>query len=176
VLKQPRLARLRWLLVLGLCGSAACSRSSAPEQLLDDAPASTGARGNDASIRRIQAAAHALAQPERTVDYVAAEMEGVITAQTKNRALIHYDGYRATFTTPSNYVTRVTFVLTEARPSVQQLTDAFGKPKEHPKGVLYEYQSAATGATIRILAEPVSMPPDEGSLIRRVVVEGAPSR
>jgi hypothetical protein len=42
--------------------------------------------------------------------------------------------------------------------------------------MLYEYVSAATGATIVILAEPVSMPADEGSLVRRIIIEGARKR
>jgi hypothetical protein len=42
--------------------------------------------------------------------------------------------------------------------------------------MLYEHQSAATGSTLLILAEPVSMPAGEGTLVRRIVVEGAPTR
>jgi len=168
-LKQPRLVLS---LVFGLCASAACSRSQAPRQSVEDAPSTTRTHGNDASISRVRAAAHALARPEPTVDYVAAEMEGLIMARTKTQALIHYDGYRATLTTPSDRVTRVTFLLAEAKPSVKQLTEAFGAPQDNHKGMLYTYESAVTRATIHILAEPVSMPADEGSLVRRIVVEG----
>ena len=42
--------------------------------------------------------------------------------------------------------------------------------------MLYEYESVVTGSTIVILAEPVSMPADEGSLVRRIVIEGARTR
>ena len=52
----------------------------------------------------------------------------------------------------------------------------FGEPEEVRKGMLYEYVSAATGATIVILAEPVSMPADEGSLVGRIIIEGARKR
>jgi hypothetical protein len=39
--------------------------------------------------------------------------------------------------------------------------------------VLYTYEYAPTGATIRILAEPVSMPAEGDSLVRRIAIEGA---
>jgi hypothetical protein len=118
----------------------------------------------------------ALAQPDASVEYVAAEMEGVIMARTKSQALMHYDGYRVQLTTPGNRVTRITFQLIEAKPTIKQLTALFGEPREVGKGVLYEHASAVTGANIVILAEPVSMPADEGSLVRRIVIEGARAR
>jgi hypothetical protein len=117
-----------------------------------------------------------LAQPQATVDYVAAEMEGVIMARTKSQALMHYDGYRVTLTTPGERVTRITFQLVEAKPTIEQLTGLFGEPREVRKGMLYEHHSVATGSTIVILAEPVSMPADEGSLVRRIIIEGARTR
>jgi hypothetical protein len=117
-----------------------------------------------------------LAQPQATVDYVAAEMEGVIMARTKSQALMHYDGYRVTLTTPGERVTRITFQLVEAKPTIEQLTGLFGEPREVRKGMLYEHVSVATGSTIVILAEPVSMPADEGSLVRRIIIEGARTR
>jgi len=110
------------------------------------------------------------------VDYVAAEMEGVIKARTKSQALMHYDGYRVTLTTPGDRVTTITFNLIEAKPTLKQLTDVFGEPQEVRKGMLYEHESVTTGSTIVILAEPVSMPADEGSLVRRIVIEGARTR
>jgi hypothetical protein len=173
VLKHPRLALL---LVLSLCATASCSRSDEPEHAADDLWTGMRAKGNDASIREVRAAAHALAQPQPSVDYVAAEMEGVIKARTKSHALMHYDGYRATLTTPADRVTQITFQLIEAKPSVGQLTEAFGEPREVRKGMLYEYESAATGSTILILAEPVSMPADEGSLVSRIIIEGKRTR
>jgi hypothetical protein len=42
--------------------------------------------------------------------------------------------------------------------------------------MLYKHDSAASGSTIHILAEPVSMPADEGSLVRRIIIEGARKR
>jgi hypothetical protein len=59
---------------------------------------------------------------------------------------------------------------------LKQLTEVFGEPQEVRKGMLYEYESVVTGSTIVILAEPVSMPADEGSLVRRIVIEGARTR
>lgn len=174
MLKHPRL--VSFCLVSCLCASVACSRSKAPDQVVEDETASTGARGNAASIDRVKAAAHALAQPQATVDYVAAQMEGAVIARTKSQALIHYDGYRATLTTPADRVTRITFVLTEAKPSMKQLTKVFGSPRENPKGLLYQYEFTPTDSTIEILAEPVSMPADEDSLVGRIVIEGARTR
>jgi hypothetical protein len=69
-------------------------------------------RGNDAAVSGVRAAARALAEPEPSVDYVAAQMEGVIEARTNSQALMHYDGYRVTLTTPGDNVTRIVFELT----------------------------------------------------------------
>lgn len=167
--------RLACLLLSGLCASAACSRSEAPEGE-DEGSAFATTKGDDAAISKVRAAAHALAQPQATVDFVASEMEGVIMARTKSQALMHYDGYRVTLTTPTDRVTRITFDLVEAKPTIAQLTEAFGTPQQARKGMLYEHQSAATGSTLLILAEPVSMPAGEGTLVRRIVVEGARTR
>jgi hypothetical protein len=164
------------LLICGLCASAACSRSETAEHDADGESAPAGANGDDASISTVRAGARALAQPEASVDYVAAEMEGLIKARTKSQALMHYDGYRVTLTTPGDRVTTITFTLIEAKPTLKQLTDVFGEPQEVRKGMLYEYESVVTGSTIVILAEPVSMPADEGSLVRRIVIEGARTR
>jgi hypothetical protein len=173
VLKHPRLASM---FICGLLAVTACSRSESPEQVAEGESASPGAQGDDASISNVRAGAHALAQPQASVDYVAAEMEGVIKARTKSQALMHYDGYRVTLTTPGDRVTQITFQLIEAKPSIKQLTDIFGEPQQTRKGMLYEYESVTTGSTILILAEPVSMPADEGSLVRRIVIEGARTR
>ena len=124
----------------------------------------------------MRAAARALAQPQATVDYVAAEMEGVIMARTKSQALMHYDGYRVTLTTPGERVTRITFELIEAKPAIEQMTSMFGEPREVRKGMLYQHESVATGSTIVILAEPVSMPANDASLVRRIIIEGARTR
>jgi hypothetical protein len=169
-------SRLTLLLICGLCASAACSRGETAEHVADGESAPTGANGDDASISTVRAGARALAQPEASVDYVAAEMEGVIKARTKSQALMHYDGYRVTLTTPGDRVTTITFQLIEAKPTLKQLTEVFGEPQEVRKGMLYEYESVVTGSTIVILAEPVSMPADEGSLVRRIVIEGARTR
>lgn len=168
-MKHPR-PFLVWLsLGLSLWAAVGCSRSPSA----DSDYAATGAKGNDACISRVRAAAHAMTQPEPSVDYVAAEMEGVIKARTKSQALMHYDGYRAQLTTPGDRVTQVTFELVEAKPTVEQVSEEFGRPKLAHKGLLYEYESALTGSTIRILAEPVSTPADKGTLVRRIVLEGA---
>lgn len=166
--------RLVVLLVLSLLAAAACSRSPSSEGGSDFEYA--GTRGNAASVSKVLAAARAIAQPDASVDYVAAELEGAITARTKSQTLIHYDGYRATLTTPADRVTQVTFQLVEAKPTIAQLTAELGKPEAVSKGMLYTYEFEATGSRIRILAEPVSMPADDDSLVRRIVIEGARTR
>lgn len=166
-------SRLTLLLLSFLCASAACSRSQSLEDIARDQPAETGPQGNDAAIGRIRAAVRAMTRPQPTVDQVAAEMEGVIMARTKSQALMHYDGYRVTLTTPGDRVTQVTFQFVEAKPSVRQLNELFGASREVRQGLIYEHQSAVTSSRLMILAEPVSMPADEDSLVRRIVISGA---
>jgi len=151
-----------------------CSRNAG--QRGDGDSAATTEVGNPACIHRVREAARALAEPGPTIDFVAAKMEGAVKARTKSQALILYDGYRATLTTPADQVTQITFDLVEAKPTIRQLSAAFGSPKEVPKGMLYRYDAHATGASILILAEPASLPAEEGSLVHRIVLEGAPTR
>lgn len=168
--KHPRLF---FFLIWTLCASAGCSRGDAPVPFIEDQAPSADAKGSDAAVPTVVAAAHALAHPEPTTDYVAAQMKGAIMARTRNQAVIHYDGYRSTLTAPTDRVTRITFVLTEAKPTMRQLSEALGAPTAVSKGMLYEYRSAVTGARIEILAEPVSLPGNEDSLVRRVTIQGA---
>ncbi len=167
--------RFTALIVIAALAPAGCSWDPA-EPSSEEAPTGERRKGNDAAIGKIRAGARALAQPQATVDYVAAEMEGVIKARTKSQALMHYDGYRVTMTTPTDRVTRITVQLTEAKPTMGQLTEAFGDPEENPKGLLYYYRSEATGSTIRILAEPDQMPAGENSLVKRIIIEGERTR
>lgn len=173
---MPNYSRLTLLLLSFVCATAACSRSQSLEDIARDQPAETRPKGNDAAIGRVRAAVHAMTQPQPTVDQVAAAMEGVIMARTKSQALMHYDGYRATLTTPGDRVTQVTFQFVEAKPSVKQLNELFGTSREVRQGLIYEHQSAVTSARLMILAEPVSMPADENSLVRRIVISGAHRR
>ena len=169
---MPIHTRLVWL-ALSLLVLVGCSRKGGTDQG-DSIEQAT--RGDDAALSTVQSAARAIADPEPSVDSVAAQMEGVIKARTKSQALMHYDGYRVTLTTPGSRVTQVTFELTEARPRIDQLTEIFGEPEEVRRGMLYSYYAEATGATIRVLAEPVSKPATETSLVRRILIEGAPTR
>jgi len=170
VLKFPRLALL-FLAIL--CASTGCSRGNSREGLDDQDSSGTGQGGNAAALTKVSAAVRAMSQPEPTVDHVAAAMEGVIKARTTNEALIHYDGYRAIFVAPRDRVTQVTFQLIEAKPSVRQMSDVFGTPIVTDHGVVFEHSSSSTGARLHIVAEPVSMPPEENTLIRRILVRGA---
>ena len=97
-------------------------------------------------------------------------------ARTNSQALMHYDGYRVTLTTPGDRVTQIKFDLIEAKPTISQLTELFGEPEAVRKGMLYRHDSVVTGAAIAILALPVAMPADEGSLVRRILIEGARTR
>jgi len=172
VLKHPLVS----LLVCALCVWTACSRSEAPEHGADGESAGANARGDDAALRHVRAGTRAMTQPGAAVDYIAAEMEGVIMARTKSQAVMHYDGYRITLTTPGGRVTQIKFDLIEAKPTISQLTELFGTPREVRKGMLYEHESVVTGSRIAILAIPVSMPADEGSLVRQIIIEGARTR
>jgi hypothetical protein len=169
----PTHFRLTLWLALSLLSFAGCSRDGGAS---GEGVPGQAALGNAAAVSAVQAAARALAEPDPSVNYVAAEMAGVIKVRTNSQALLYYDGYRATLTTPGDHVTRVVFELTEARPSIAQLTRELGEGKEVGRGMLYEHHAEATGATIRILAEPVSKPATETSLVRRIVVEGASIR
>lgn len=164
------------LLVCCLCALAGCSRTETPERGADGQSAPATAEGNDSSLAHVNAGVRALARPEATVDYVAAEIEGTIMARTKSQALMHYDGYRVTLTTPGDRVTQIKFDLVEAKPSIGQLTELFGEPEEGRKGMLYRYESVVTGSSIVLLAVPVSMPATEGTLVRQIIVEGARNR
>ena len=172
MLKHP----LALLLICGLCTLAACSRGEAPEQGAHGKSGGPSAKGDDSALGHVRAGARALTRPEATVDYVAAEMEGVIMARTKSQALMHYDGYRVTLTTPGDRVTQIKFDLIEAKPTISQLTELFGEPEAVRKGMLYRHDAVVTGAAIAILALPVAMPADEGSLVRRILIEGARTR
>jgi hypothetical protein len=173
VLKYPRLASS--LLVI-LCVSAACTRGDSLEDIAAQDSEGSGAREDDAALGRVRAAVRAMANPDRNLDYVAAEMEGVVKARTKSQALMYYEGYRVTFVTPGDQVTQVTFDLIEAKPSMRQMTQAFGTPSPHAKGMLYEQSSASTGARVQLLAEPVAMPVEDDGLVRRIIVRRARGR
>ena len=74
---------ISWL-ALSLSLAAACSRA---EPTSSDGPsASVTARGDDTASPKIRAAARALAQPDASVEYVAAELEGVVKARTTSQA------------------------------------------------------------------------------------------
>jgi len=170
VFKHPRLI----VLVLSIvCTSEACTRGDSLEDLGDQRSSGTSEDGNDAALAKVSAAVRAISQPEPTVDQVAAAMEGAIKVRTKSQALIYYDGYRVIFVTPRDRVTQVTFQLVEAKPSMRQLSDVFGTPIVTDTGVIFEHSSSSTGARLHILAEPVSMPPDDRTLVQRIVVRGA---
>jgi len=153
------------LLVFG-AAAAGCWRGG------DDASETSGpTAGSEEAMERVRLAARALAERDPTVDYVAAQMKGVIKGRTSSQALIHYDGYRATFTTPGDRVMRIEFDFVETKPTLGQFTAQFGAPEENPKGWLYRYDVRATGAKLRILAEPVTMPATEDTLVRRLLLE-----
>ena len=172
MLKYPRLASSLFI----VCAMAACTRADSLEEIAERQSERSGPGGNDAALSKVHDAVRAMAQPDRNLNYVAAEMEGVVKERTSSQAAIDYEGYRVTFVTPGDQVTQANFDLVEARPSMRQMTEAFGPPSEVAKGMLYEQSSASTGVTMQILAEPVAMPAEESSLVRRIIVRRARNR
>lgn len=172
-MKYPRLASL---FLSFLFATSACSRNADPEAVSQQESEAAGHEGSVAAIPTVRAAVRAMSQPGATVDSVAAEMQGVVKARTSSQALLHFDGYRATFTTPGDRVTQVKFQLIEAKPSIRQMNEEFGTAREVPKGLLYEHESGSTGAKLVVLAEPVTKPADESTLVGRIIVTSARTR
>lgn len=151
----------------------ACSKKEAAEQ---QASASAPARGSKAALPSIQRAVRVWSRERPTVDLVAAELEGVIMARTTSQALMHYQGYRIILTTPGEVVTRIVFQFDDTKPSISQLTELFGKPEEVRKGMLYTHENVTTGQRINILAEPVTIPAEDVTLVKGLIIEGARTR
>lgn len=151
----------------------ACSKKEAAEQ---QASASVPARGSKAALPSIQRAVRVWSRERPTVDLVAAELEGVIMARTTSQALMHYQGYRIILTTPGEVVTRIVFQFDDTKPSISQLTELFGKPEEVRKGMLYTHENVTTGQRINILAEPVTIPAEDVTLVKGLIIEGARTR
>lgn len=154
-------------LLIALC-AVACSKNDGSKQASGD----TIAKASDAALPSIRRAVRVWRE-SATVDRVAAELEGTIMARTTAQALMHYPGYRIILTTPGNVVTRIVFQFDDAKPSIGQLGEMFGKPEEIPKGMLYTQENVTTGQRINILAEPVTMPAEDVTLVKRLLIEGA---
>lgn len=168
------LTRNTLVLLIALNGLA-CSKGQTSEQTQAESDAEAAATGSDVALPSIRRAVRVWRQPA-TLDLVAAELEGVIMARTTSQAIMHYDGYRIILTTPGDLVTRIVFQFDDAKPSIGQLTELFGKPEEVRKGMLYTNENITTGQRIQILAQTVEMPAEEGTLVKRIVVEGARRR
>lgn len=168
MLKRSALAFL-----IALC-VVACSKNEPAEQQQQAAPG-TPTEGSEAVLRSVQRAVRVWSKERPTVDLVAAELKGVIMARTTAQAVMHYSGYRIILTTPGEVVTRIVYQFDdEAKPSILQLTDLFGEPEEIPKkGMLYTHQNVTTGQTINILAKPVTMPVEDVTLVKGLIIEGA---
>lgn len=174
---MPNYPRLVSLIVWIACSSAACTERDSTEQLVesDESPRSSS-EGSDAALDTVRAAIRAFAQPGATVDYVAAQMKGVIKVRKKSLALMHYEGYRASLATVGDRVIRIDFDFVEAKPSVGRLNEMFGTPREVRRGMLYKHTSSVNDAKLSILAETTEKPAAEDSLVRRLVIEGARAR
>ncbi len=162
--------RTTLLFLIALC-TVACSKTEAAEQ--QQGAAGAPAKGSDAAIPSIRRAVRVWTRERPTIDLVAAELEGVIMARTTSQALMHYPGYRIILTTPGEVVTRIVFQFDDTKPNISQLTELFGKPEEVPKGMLYKHEALATGQLINILAKPVTMPAEDGTLVKGLIIEGA---
>ena len=169
--------RLVSLIVLIASSSGACTQRDSTEQLVESGESSgSSSDGSNAALDTVSAAIRAFAQPGAKVDYVAAQMKGVIKVRKKSLALIHYEGYRASLATVGDRVTRIDFDFVEAKPSVRQLNEMFGAPREVRRGMLYSHKSSVNEAKLSILAETKDKPAEEGTLVRRLVIEGARAR
>jgi len=129
-------------------------------------------RGSTAAIPTIERAVRVWRQERPTVDLVAAELEGTVMAKTTAQAIMHYDGYRVILTTPGELVTRIELQFDDAKPSVGQLTDLYGKPEETKNGVLFKHERETTRQTILLFANTVTVPAEETTLIRKLLIEG----
>ena len=167
------LKRSTLVFLIALC-AVACSKEETAEQR--QAAAGAAAKGSDDALPSIRQAVRVWRRERPTVDLVAAELEGVIMARTTAQALMHYPGYRIILTTPGEVVTRIVFQFDDAKPSISQLTELFGKPEEIRKGMLYTNENVTTGQMINILAQPVTMPAEEGTLVKGLIIEGARRR
>ena len=157
-----------WMIALLLC---ACSKDDAAS----DVRAGAVARGSDVAIEAIEEAVRVWTQPSLPIDLVAARLEGVVMAKNPSHAIMHYDGYRILLTTSGNIVTRIEFQFDDTKPSILQLTELFGTPKEVKKGMLYT-KVLQERIEVRILARTVSMPPTEATLVKSLLIEGGPLR
>ncbi len=166
------LKRNAMVLLIALCAGA-CSKTPGPEEQQGPA-AGTPTEGSDAALESVRRAVRVWSKERPTVDLVAAELEGVIMARTTAQVLMHYEGYRIILTTPGEVVTRIVFQFDdEAKPNILQLTALFGEPEESPKGMLYTHQNVTTGQKINILAQPVTMPAEDVTLVKGLIIEGA---
>ena len=160
------------ILLIALCGVACSKKQSAEQQ--EEPAAGTPTERSEAALNSVRRAVRVWSKERPTVDLVAAELEGVIRARTTSQALMHYEGYRIILTTPGEVVTRIVFQFDdEAKPNILQLTDLFGEPEESPKGMLYTHQNVTTGQKINILAQPVTMPAEDVTLVKGLIIEGA---
>lgn len=169
--------RLFSLILFVTCVSTACTRDDSSMVLIESGESGqTQSEGSSAALDTINNAVRALSKPGAKVDYVAAEMKGVIKVRKKTQALMHYDGYRATLVTPGYQVSRIMFDFVEAKPTVRQLNEMFGTPESVRRGMLYEHTSNTSSVKLAILAEAAAMPANENSLVRRIVIEPVRTR
>jgi len=163
------------VLLIALC-AVACSKKEAAEQR-PGADADAPSESSEAALNSVRRAMRVWSKERPTVEVVAAELEGVIMARTTAQVLMHYPGYRIILTTPGEVVTRIVFQFDDdAKPSIIQLTGLFGEPKAIQKGMLYTQQNVTTGQTINILAQPVTMPAEDVTLVKGLIIEGARTR
>jgi hypothetical protein len=161
------------VILLIALGAVACSKTPSAEKQQGRA-AGTPTEGSEAALKSVGRAVRVWSKERPTVDLVAAELEGVIMARTTAQALMHYDGYRIILMTPGEVVTRIVFQFDdEAKPSILQLTGLFGEPEGSPKGMLYSHQNVTTGQKINILAQPETMPVEDVTLVKGLIIEGA---
>ena len=151
---------------------AACSKDESAEP----SDASSGvATGSDVAIPIIEDAVRVWTQDHLSIDLVAAKLEGVVETETPAEAFLPYKGYRVVLTLSGRMVNRIEFQFDDTKPSVYQLTKLFGQPTEVNKGLIYT-KILHERVQVTMLAIPVSMPAEDGTLIKQLRIEGGPLR
>lgn len=149
---------------------SACSKDAADNEV---GRSGAVAKGSDAAIPTIEEAVRVWTQEELPIDLVAAKLQGVVMAETPAQAIMHYEGFRVLLTLSGRLVNRIEFQFDDTKPSVYQLTELFGKPKEVKKGLIYT-KVLQQRVQVLMLAKPVSMPAEEATLVKQLLIEGGP--
>ncbi|MEM8609744.1 MAG: hypothetical protein AAGF92_21785 [Myxococcota bacterium] len=164
------LTRTTTLALLFALAAWGCSKN-------DGADGASGAvaRGSEVAMPTVDEAVRVWTQPELSLELVAAKLKGVVMSETTSQATMEYEGYQVLLKLSGRMVTRIEFLFDDTKPSVLQLVELYGKPQEVRKGMLFE-RVLQERFRVRMLAVPVSMPAEDGTLVKSLLIEGGPLR